>query len=183
MVEQTERDKVLLKLKEAVDYFVSNPKSYLLIPEIRVNIGYALANAKEEADVAAIPGRITSAFNRAIYCMPPAFGASDHVARVVLTAMKYDKEKRSAIDIRYYENIVEKLDDVYIFDRKQEPLEYREKEGHTMNFMVDIAFRRKGKIPTYIVDLGDIGKEPTIFILGNDPMTVVKKSLDLLSFI
>ncbi|AWR93539.1 thiamine-phosphate synthase family protein [Acidianus brierleyi] len=183
MVEQTERDQVLLKLKEAADYFVSNPKSYLLIPEIRVNIVYALPDAKDEKDVAAIPGRITSAFSRAIYCMPPAFGASDHVARVVLTAMKYNKDRRSAIDIRYYDNIVKKLDDVYIFDRRQEPLESREKEGHTMNFMVDTAFRKKGQIPTYIVDLGDIGKEPTIFILGNDPLSVVKKSLELLSFI
>lgn len=183
MAEQTERDQVLLKLKEAADYFVSNPKSYLLIPEIRVNIVYALSDAKDEKDVAAIPGRITSAFNRAIYCMPPAFGASDHVARVVLTAMKYNKDKRSAIDIRYYDNIVKKLDDVYIFDRRQEPPESREKEGHTMNFMVDTAFRKKGKIPTYIVDLGDIGKEPTIFIIDNDPLTVVKKSLELLLFI
>ncbi|AWR96459.1 phosphomethylpyrimidine kinase [Acidianus sulfidivorans JP7] len=183
-----ERSEILVKLKEATDYFISNEKSYLLIPEIRTNFGYALPNAKNENDVAAIPGRLTVAFKKVIYCLPPAFGASDHIARVILTAMKYDKDIRSAIDLKYYEKIVNMLNkidpnNIYIFNRKSEPEESRKKEGHTMNYMIDLAFNKLGKIPTFVVDLGDYGKEPTIFVLGKDPMEVAKISLELLRFL
>ncbi|PVU74007.1 phosphomethylpyrimidine kinase [Acidianus hospitalis] len=178
-----ERDEVLLKLKEAVDLFVNTPGTHLLIPEIRTNIGYAIKGAKNVNDVAAIPGRISAAFNRAIYCMPPAFGASDHVARVILTAMSHDENMRSVINLKFYEEIVKNLSDVFIFNRKEEPEESREKERHTMNFMVDLAYSRLGRIPRYIVDLGDYGKEPSIFILGKEPIEVVKEAINLLQFI
>ncbi|BDC18408.1 thiamine-phosphate synthase family protein [Acidianus sp. HS-5] len=178
-----ERDEVLIKLKEAADLFVDTLGTYLLVPEIRTNIGYAIKGAKSAKDVAAIPGRITVAFNRAIYCMPPAFGASDHVARVILTAMSHDENIRSSINLKYYEEIVKNLKDVFMFNRKEEPEESREKERHTMNFMVDIAYSRLSRIPKYIVDLGDYGKEPSIFILGKEPIEVVKDAISLLQFI
>ncbi len=178
-----ERDEVLIKLKDAADLFVNTPGTHLLIPEIRTNIGYAIRGAKDVNDVAAIPGRITVAFNRAIYCMPPAFGASDHVARVILTAMSHDENIRSSINLKYYDTIVKNLKDVFLFNRKEEPEESRKKERHTMNFMVDLAYSRLGKIPKYIVDLGDYGKEPSIFIFGKEPMEVVKEAIGLLQFI
>lgn len=180
-----ERQEVLIKLKQAVDVFISNERSYLLIPEIRTNIGYALSNANTVDDVAAIPGRLTVAFNRVIYCLPPAFGASDHVARVILTAMKYDKEKRSVINIKYYDEIVKNLpsDNTFLFNRKEEPEESRKREGHTMNYMMELAYKKLGKIPNYVVDLGEHGKEPTIFVVDVDPFTVIKKTLELLSFL
>ncbi len=180
---ESERDYVLKRLKEAADAFVNEARSYLLVPEIRVNIAYAVSNAKSVQDVAAIPGRITTAFGRAFYCMPPAFGASDHVARVILTAMKYDPQMRSAIDVKYYQEIVDHLDDVYVFDRRLESLESRSKEGHTMNLMVELAHEKLGRVPKYIVDMGDYGKEPTIFVLGKDPVEVTKVSLSFLQFL
>ncbi|MEM3305608.1 MAG: thiamine-phosphate synthase family protein [Saccharolobus sp.] len=181
-----ERDYVLRRLKEALDIFTSNDKAYLLIPEIRTNIGYAISNAKDIQDVAAIPGRLTVAFNRVIYCMLPAFGASDHVARVILSAMKHDSNIRSAINLKYYKEIVDNLDksNIYIFNRlSEEPKEIKYKEHSTMNFMIDMSFKKMGRIPNYIVDLGDYGKEPSIFILDTDPIVVVKRSLDLLQYI
>ncbi|BDC00210.1 thiamine-phosphate synthase family protein [Saccharolobus caldissimus] len=185
MQDVNERDYVLKKLKEAVDLFVTNDKAYLLIPEIRTNIGYAISDAKSVEDVAAIPGRLTVAFNRVIYCMLPAFGASDHVARVILTAMKYDKSMRSAMNLKYYREIVENLDqsNIYIFDRSLEPKTVKDKERSSMNFMVENSFRKLGKIPNYIVDLGDYGKEPSIFVLDKDPIQVVNRSLALLKYI
>ena len=179
------REEVLIRLKEAVDLFISHEKAYLLIPEIRTNIGYALPDAKTTEDVAAIPGRLTVAFNKVIYCLPPAFGASDHIARVIITALKYDKRMRSAINLKYYKGVVNSLpsDNTFIFDRKSEPEESRNKEHHTMNFMVELAYKKTGKIPNYIVDIGDFGKEPSIYIIDEDPMKVVEKSLKLIDYI
>ncbi|QGA55535.1 phosphomethylpyrimidine kinase [Sulfolobus sp. E5-1-F] len=185
MQDESERSHVLKRLKEAVDIFVSNEKAYLLIPEIRTNIGYAVSNAINANDVAAIPGRLTVAFKKVIYCMLPAFGASDHIARVILTVMKYDKNLRSAINLKYYREVIEKLptNDLCIFDRSSEPKEVKYKEHSTMNFMVEFCYGRLSKVPTYIVDLGDFGKEPSLFILDQDPVIVVNKSLGLLKYI
>ncbi len=101
-MDDVERREVLIDLEKAVRIFTSNEKSHILIPEVRTNIGYALTNPSGIQDVAAIPGRITVAFGKAVYCLPPAFGASDHIARVILTAMKYDKSIRSAMNIALY---------------------------------------------------------------------------------
>ncbi|AAK40404.1 phosphomethylpyrimidine kinase [Saccharolobus solfataricus] len=185
MQDESEREYVLKRLKEAVDIFVSNERAYLLIPEVRTNIGYAVSNAADANDVAAIPGRLTTAFKKVIYCMLPAFGASDHVARVILTVMKHDRNIRSAINLKYYREVIEKLpsQDLCIFDRSSEPKEVKYREHSTMNFMVDSCIRKLSKVPNYIVDLGDYGKEPSLFILDRDPVTVVNKSLELLKYI
>ncbi|AOL17700.1 phosphomethylpyrimidine kinase [Sulfolobus sp. A20] len=185
MSEISEREFILKRLKEAVDKFVFNEKTYLLIPEVRTNIGYALSNAKTINDVAAIPGRLTVAFNRVIYCMLPAFGASDHIARVILSTMKYDKNMRSAINLKYYDTIRNNLDksNLFIFDRSTEPHEVKNKEGGSMQFMISKAFEALGKVPNYIIDLGDYGKEPSVFVIDKDPIEVVDKSLKLLDYI
>ncbi|BBG24666.1 thiamine-phosphate synthase family protein [Sulfuracidifex tepidarius] len=183
---EASRQEVLRRLKEAADLFISNPRSSLLIPEIRTNLGYAIPEARNVEDVAAIPGRITCAFGKSFYCMPPQFGASDHIARVILTAMKHDQAVRSAIDLRYEESIVKSLpsEELCVFNRNVETEESRSVERHTMNLMVDFCYKLwDGKSHKFIIDEGDVGKEKTLFVLGKDPVDVVKISLSLLDLI
>ncbi|MEM4046898.1 MAG: thiamine-phosphate synthase family protein [Metallosphaera sp.] len=176
-----ERAQVLRDLEEAVKRFVSNNKSYLLIPEIRTNVGYALVNAQDTYDVAAIPGRLTVAFNKVIYCLPPAFGASDHIARVILTSMKFDPNIRSAMNLALYPQFFGL--NPYVFDRTTEPAERKRLEKKTMNFMIEKAFSDLGRIPEFIIDKGDLGKEPGLFVLGKTPQEVVNKALQLTSLL
>jgi Uncharacterized conserved protein len=177
-----ERKAVLTELEEALKRFIEDRRSYLLIPEIRTNLGYSLPDPKGVGDVAAIPGRLTVAFNRVIYCLPPAFGASDHVARVIITANKHDRNVRSAMNLALYPQFKERLN-AYVFDRRREPQGQKNVEGRTMNFMVESAFQETGRIPDYILDLGDYGKEPGTFVLGRNPMEVVEKALFLLTLL
>lgn len=51
-----ERKSILDELDRAVKEFVSHERTYLLIPEVRTNVGYAIRNARDANDVAAIPG-------------------------------------------------------------------------------------------------------------------------------
>ncbi|BCU66582.1 hypothetical protein HS7_00190 [Sulfolobales archaeon HS-7] len=169
----------LKALKEAADYFVEAIGSYKLIPEIRTNIVYAREGATTTGDVAGIPGRITIAFGRAYYCLPPAYGESDHMARLVLSVMRFNSKMRSGINVRYKKGIEEKLDEVFVFNRAEE---ISKEEGHTMNFIPQLMINKVGSIRRYIVDLGDFGKEPSLFILGETPLEVVKKSLELIEF-
>jgi predicted fused transcriptional regulator/phosphomethylpyrimidine kinase len=175
LVMSDEKVKVLRELKEAADLFINYERAAELIPETRTNLVYALPDAKSTNDVAGIPGRITAAFGRAFYCMEPAFGASDHMARLVVSAMKYSPELRSAINVRLF-GVPE---GAYVFDRSKEPEESRKAERGTMQTIVEIAYNELRKVPEVIIDSGDFGKEPGIYVLGTNPVNVVKRVIEL----
>jgi len=157
-----------------------------MIPEIQTNLGYALpwpepSWPEGSRDVAAFPGRIV-AFERGVARLSsPRFGASSHVARIILTVMHFDRTQRSAMAIRYRPEFLENAKRLNYsmaeFSRLNEPEESKAKEGSSLIWGVKEAINSKGSVPDLIYDLGDVGKEPVIRVLGKDPMSVVKKAL------
>ncbi len=113
-------------------------------------------------------------------CTPPVgrsrSGASDHVARIVITAMRFDPRIRSAANIRFSEAILPELDnllfEVCSFDRENEPPGVQ-----TMDWGVASCCREG--VPDVIYDRGAVGKEPMIRVLGEDPVTVAQNILKL----
>ncbi|MDY0044513.1 MAG: bifunctional hydroxymethylpyrimidine kinase/phosphomethylpyrimidine kinase, partial [Syntrophales bacterium] len=101
---ESSRYRCLEELREAVST-VKDAKCGNLIPEIQSNFVYALPFAVNKNDVAGIPGRIVRVGEKAETLHDPAFGASNHMARIVLTVMRYNKEYRSAMDIRFSEKL------------------------------------------------------------------------------
>jgi hydroxymethylpyrimidine kinase / phosphomethylpyrimidine kinase / thiamine-phosphate diphosphorylase len=173
-----EREDILKDLKKALERLVQLNVGKI-IPECRSNLVFAGTGASGYEDVAAIPGRITNAGDQIIVCREPAFGATRHVARVVLAAMSKSPEIRSAMNIRYSPVIIEtckKLDlRTAFFDRSMEPKEIKEKEGSTLEWGTRDAMKRIDYVPDCIYDTGEIGKEPMIRVLGKNPMDVVEK--------
>lgn len=163
-----ERDEVLQKLRSAVDQ-ITQTMHPALIPEVGTNIAYALRDARIPGDVAAVEGRIVRAGGRPTPVGPVAFGASDHVARIVLTVMKFDSSTRSAANIRYSPEIMAVIGELFLetcsFDRGQEPPGTK-----TMDW--GVAFCCKHGIPDVIFDTGAVGKEAMVRILGDDPLQV-----------
>jgi hydroxymethylpyrimidine/phosphomethylpyrimidine kinase len=136
--------------------------------------------------VAAVPGRIVNYMGRAKPSGPPAFGASDHVARKILAATARDPSVRSAMNIRLDPAVLERAKalgmSVAYVDRRKEPEDVKKREGATMQWIMEEAYRQTGgKTPDLIVDVGDWGKEPMITVLGRGPREVVEKVLRLLS--
>ncbi len=154
-----------------------------IIPEVQSNLGYALPYACGKDDVVAIPGRIIRVGEDARTLCNPAFGASRHIAAIILTAMKYDKDYRCAMNIRFSEDIInicrESGYDIDSFNRSDEPKEIKAKEGSSLEWGTDSILSRRNIIPDIIFDSGDIGKEPMIRILGRDPDDVVEKALNI----
>ncbi len=154
-----------------------------LVPEVQINLGYALPWAGSLQDVAAFPGRIVALGKGVARIGDPAYGASSHVARVILTVMAYDQGYRSAMDIRYDPAYLEQAKDlgysVAEFSRKDEPEEVKIKEGSTLIWGVKRAIEEAGTVPDIIYDMGDIGKEPIIRVIGHNPMEVVSKALKM----
>jgi hydroxymethylpyrimidine kinase/phosphomethylpyrimidine kinase len=152
-----------------------------IIPEIQSNLVYALPYAGSVAEVAGIPGRIIRVGDKAETLHDPDFGASSHVARIVLTVMKYNPEYRSAMDIRFSDEIVRLCKelgyDVDSFSRADEPADVKKREGSSLEWGTKDVLSRRDIIPDMIFDRGDVGKEPVIRILGRTPAEVVGKVL------
>ena len=148
------------------------------VPEVGINIGYALPNADEIRDVCALEGRFVCAGEKIVQAGGIAFGGSTHVARIILTAMKYDRAVRSAMNIRYTSGIIKacRAADLSMaaFDRRLEP-----KGRSTMEWGVKSAIKKIGGIPDIIYDKGGVGKEPMIRILGTNPLDVLNKAIHI----
>ncbi len=159
-------------LKKALNILESSREFYRLIPEVRTNIVMAKKNPRTVNDVAGIPGRVTVAGREVFACRSPEYGASSHLARLIVEVQKYDRLKRSAINIRYDDAIIkicEKMGlKVSYYDRSKEPRKLREKESATIPWGVRVAIKRIGMVPDVIYHKGAWGKEPMIVLLAPD---------------
>jgi hydroxymethylpyrimidine/phosphomethylpyrimidine kinase len=157
-----------------------------LIPEVMSNLGYALPCAEGPEHIAAFPGRILKTPQGAMVPAPPAFGASRHIASLILTVGQSHPHLRAAMNIRYVEGIEEVAPLLHLrlasFDRAQEPPKVKAREGGTLAWGVASVLRdlKPGEQPPDLIgDRGEVGKEAMLRILGESPMNVVEKALAL----
>ena len=145
-----------------------------LIPEVGTNLGYAVLGALEQEEVAAFDGRIVRVGTAARKVGCARFGASKHVARIVLAASSHDPEKRAALNIKFSAENLEACRNAGLsisrFDRKSEP-----KGVSSMTWGVHKAIEDFGEVPDVIYDRGGVGKEPMIRLLGDSPEDVLSK--------
>ncbi|KPV64084.1 MAG: Bifunctional thiamine biosynthesis protein ThiDN [Candidatus Bathyarchaeota archaeon BA2] len=178
---EAEKHRVLEDVSKAAKMIEDHPEFLPYMAEVGMQVAMALPYASTKWHVAAVEGRIVRFGEKAKAVGCVKFGASDHVAHIVLTAMKRDPSKRAALNLRYDQGLVEafkKLGRVASsFDRRLEPPEVKAMEGGTLVWGVEEAIKAAGKVPDVIYDLGEVGKEPTIRVLGNSAMDVVEKAL------
>ncbi|OPY05041.1 MAG: Hydroxymethylpyrimidine/phosphomethylpyrimidine kinase [Syntrophaceae bacterium PtaB.Bin038] len=180
VIREAERWRCIEELRKAVAR-LKGGRTGNIVPEIQSNFGYALPGASSAAEVAAVPGRIIRVGENVETLHDPAFGASSHVAKVILAVMRFDGRYRSAMNIRFSEEIVEILKDlgfdVASFDRAHEPREVKLREGSSLEWGTTDALSRHSGIPDAVFDRGGDGKEPIVRILGRDPAEVAGKVL------
>ena len=168
-------------LKKAVKIIQNSEEFAAFIPEVRSNIVMAKDNAKDVNDIAGIPGRITIVHGKPKAFVEPEFGVSSHMARLVLSMMKYDSSKRSAMNIKYNPKIIEICEKlglkVSFYDRNDEPEDIRQVEGGTIPWGVETAIKRIGDIPDIIYHRGAWGKEPSITLIGTSAVDVAKMAV------
>ncbi len=154
-----------------------------LVPEVMTNLGYATPYPEGFQDVAAFPGRLRQGPQGLIIPTAPAFGASRHIASVILTATATHPELRAAMNIKYLEGLEDLAGSLNLrpasFDRSQEPPEIKAREGGTLAWGVASVLKAGDPPPDLIYDRGDWGKEPMARLLGPTPMHVAEKALAL----
>lgn len=179
MLRNSEKFRVVSELKEAINEIKKIDGFNELVPQVGTNIAYALPNARDLREVAGISGRIIIIKEQIKAIGEVEFGASKHVASIVLAAMKFDNSTRCAMNIRYSSEALaacRKLRfKISSFSRKEEP-----KGVSTMEWGTAQAVKKLGRMPDVIYDLGSVGKEPMIRILGKNPAEVLEKVRQIL---
>ncbi len=179
-----EREAVLWGLAEALGRLVDEPLG-ALVPEVRSNLAYALPGASRREEVAAFPGRLTELDGRLVAVSGPRFGASRHLAAVVLAAMRRHPDLRAAMAIRCDTDTLAACTVAGLrlarFDRAEEPPEVKAREGSTLEWAtgraLDEAAAAGRPPPDAIWDEGEVGKEPVVRVLGRTPAEVAERVL------
>ncbi len=180
------RDECLTGLSEALRTLAGATCGFL-IPEVSSNFVYARPGAKHEAEVAAFPGRMIRLGESIRVVAFPEFGASQHMAHVILTVMRKFPSCRAAMNIRFSETTIRACKDAGLkvgsFNRANEPRKQQARDGFTLEWGVDKVMKQSVAPPDIIFDTGGWGKEPMIRVLGKDPADVVTKVLAVLECI
>lgn len=166
---------------KSIYLFLSN-KKYLsqIIPEVRMNISGALSNATEKAQVAAIEGRITIIDGYPFASGDIKFGVSDHTARLILAAKKFDPSTNFVLNLKYNHEwilLLQKKSKLQLVEikREEQPKDIKKKEESTMQWLIKDVISKNGKIPDIIWDKGSIGKEPIIRLFGKNSKDIINK--------
>jgi hydroxymethylpyrimidine/phosphomethylpyrimidine kinase len=174
---------ILEDVRRAIQLLEEEEEAVALIPEIGMNIAYAKPGAVSVDEVVGVPGRIHPISGRPRGSNPPKFGGSSHVARAILTIMRFEPQLRSAISLRFNWEFIDICKELGLsissFDRAMEPPEVKRVDGKTLPWGVEQAVNKMGKAPQVIYDLGDMGKEPMIFLFGQTPQRVAQTTLEI----
>jgi len=177
------RYNVLMSLEKAKILLEATPEVAMLVPEVGMNIAMAIPYAESIDDVAAIEGRIVKTSEGAKAAGNPKFGCSSHLARYILEIIKHDESRRAAINLKFSNNILETLKELDVtisfYDRTKEPEEIKKVDGMTVQWGVEQAVKRVGKVPDVIYHRGDVGKEPMIVILGQQAYDLAEHTAQL----
>lgn len=146
------------------------------IPHVGSNVAQAIEDAEGPWDVAALPGRINVVGGQARVMTEPAFGASRHVATVVLAVSDVHPGLRAGLNLAYREPLVTAA---------------HEREWTTVSFDPSYEGRREhvrsrlreadGGPPALLYHGGAFGIEPVAYLVGEDALDVVSRTQTLLS--
>jgi len=180
-------DAVLGNLLSAVHLLQSCKEFAALIPEVRVNIAYALPDARTPQQVAAVEGRITVVGGMPHATGMPGWGASDHLARRILEVRKYDAEINAAINFKCDQAIIEVVQSYssqrgLLFgwlDRSEEPKAAMQTDGASMPWKVKQLVAKYGAVPRLFYEGAGWGKEPLFLALGKDAIEVASVAIEI----
>jgi hydroxymethylpyrimidine/phosphomethylpyrimidine kinase len=146
------------------------------IPQVGSNLVYAKLDSSTVEDVAALTGRIIATIRGPIACGEVAYGASRHLASVVIEAQKLDGEIRAGLNIKADDGLTQQLKDVGL---KVVTIPSRvEGEGCPVTHYI----RRTEGLADAYVHPGDFGVEPSTTIIARHPDRLVEIMAEIVEF-
>jgi hydroxymethylpyrimidine/phosphomethylpyrimidine kinase len=177
---EIEHDLVLGNLVRAVHVLEACPDFAAIVPEVRVNLAYALPGATGRMQVAAVEGRITRVGDRPRASGLPAFGASDHMARLLVETLRREPGLRAGINFAWSEELLAHLKstgyDPVRIDRTREPPEVAGPDRASMPWKIGKLVEAAGRVPRLFFESEGMGKEPLFVLLGPDAVAVAEEA-------
>ena len=143
------------------------------IPAVGLNIASCSSGATSTEEVAAFPGRITLVDGALRHHETPSFGSSNHLASVLLAIHALDSSKVSILNIRppLGANGVDT-------DRVEEACQQL---GYNFSLAPKGAVNTQESRIDVVLDQGDFGWEPTLYILAHNPLDLIDRTHQVLS--
>ena len=155
-----EQTSLIKRLEWAVSRIDVN-RLKLQMPAVGMNMACCLESSRTASEVAAFPGKVTIVESKLRHHETPSFGASNHLANMLLLARRNDKGKTAILNIHpgdskdAIETMCEDLD-------------------------LNLTFAPKGELVPHqgidvILDEGAFGWEPALYILAHNPLELVDR--------
>ena len=138
-----------------------------VLPNVGMNIAACLNSASSASEVAAIPGKITAVEGELRTHSKPQFGSSKHLAEMLLETRKSDATKAAIINIRppgdFEGTDIDAVQEAC--NQLRWELADADRTGlEDSNSTIDV-----------ILDIGDFGWEPSLYVVGSSPLDVVDR--------
>ncbi|MGB2155449.1 MAG: thiamine-phosphate synthase family protein [Candidatus Poseidoniaceae archaeon] len=144
-----------------------------VLPKVGMNIAACLNSARTTEDVAAVPGKITEVGGELRTHGKPTFGSSKHLAQMLLEVRKSDSTKSAIINIRPPGD----------FDGTD--IDVVQEACNQLNWELADADRSgledSSSVIDVVLDIGDFGWEPSLYVLGTSPLDVVDRCHTLIT--
>lgn len=145
-----------------------------IIPNVGANLVECLPDAAGIDDVAAVPGRIVDVKGAATVPGDPEFGVSEHAAGVLLSARSGGADVRSAVNIWYDPDVVERFEAAGYRTLKFDPDAPTDPVRQAVEEASDLD-------ETFVVyQTGAHGVEAITYVLGPDAPTVARAVVETL---
>jgi hydroxymethylpyrimidine kinase/phosphomethylpyrimidine kinase len=155
-----------------------------LVPEVGMNVAGATPYADAPGECVTVEGRIGRTIDGVAVRGDVRYGASDHVARVLLAARETHPEYRFALSCRFdrgVETALAELDwPVGECDPTEQPAELADEEGAAVQRGAQRLFAESEIPPVAVIDRGEHGKEPLVTLLAADAPTLTDRATALL---
>jgi predicted fused transcriptional regulator/phosphomethylpyrimidine kinase len=163
-----ERNDTLETLREAVRLLIQS-LDIRLIPHNGALLGYAIHGARDKNGVAALKGGVVAGNEKPHITGPCDFGVDEDIARIILTAMRFDPTIRSAATLRCSRKVHQVIESLLLECSSFEPAQ-KPPMISTMDW--GVASCCKEGVPDVCYWRGEHGNESGIILFGEDPVDV-----------
>jgi predicted fused transcriptional regulator/phosphomethylpyrimidine kinase len=172
---EQERSEVIARLSEAAGQLEQSMPGQLL-PAAGGNIAYAIRGARSLYDIAAVTKGFQADHGSVRCSGQVAFGVDERLARTILTVIKFDPAVRSAASIRFSDDSLQILSDMFL-----ECAETRDVNPPGSSSQVDFAISSccsKG-VPDVVAVHGSSPETSVIWLFDEGPVRLASNIIIL----
>ncbi len=135
-----------------------------LIPAVGINIAACSKNVKENSEVLAFPGRLRLSKGKVLQQVPPQIGASKHLSEVLMSLRSKGSNASVIINLKLPNNII-----------------IRDLSNKLGLEISDAPKGKPGKNANILIDRGDFGWEPSLYLASDTVEDLPKMVNQLIS--